>query len=74
MPYSVHLVKSAQKELERLPNKDHDRIVGRLTALKENPKPYGSQKLRGREEHKLRVGDFRIITVWMIKLKRSRCS
>ena len=61
MHYSVHLVKSAQKELERLPNKEHDRIVGRLTSLKEDPKPQGSQKLRGREEYKLRVGNFRII-------------
>lgn len=47
MAYVVHLKKSAEKELEDLPAKIHDRVVNRLLSLKENPRPAGASELRG---------------------------
>jgi mRNA interferase RelE/StbE len=61
MAYSVFLVKSARRELEHLPPKQHDLVVEHLRAVQEDPRPFGAGKLQGRDEYKLRVGNFRII-------------
>lgn len=61
MTYKVVLVKSAVKELEKLPAKTHDKIVEHLRHLEENPRLFGAEKLTAREEYKLRVGNFRVI-------------
>ncbi len=61
MAYTVLLKKSAEKELGILPTNIHDRLVERLVALKEDPRPIGSKKLRGREEYRVRAGDYRIL-------------
>jgi len=63
MSYIVKLKRSAEKELERLPEKIHDRIVVSLIALKENPLPVGAKKLHGREGYRIRVGNYRILYV-----------
>jgi mRNA interferase RelE/StbE len=60
MPYTVYLKSSAEKELDRLPTKIHDRIVKRLISLRDNPRPPGTKKLLGREGYRIRVGDYRI--------------
>ena len=58
MNYTVRLKRSAEKELEDLPDHVHDRIAERLLTLEQNPRPRGVRKLRGRaEEYRLRVGD-----------------
>ena len=41
MNYTVLLKRSAEKELERLDSKTHDKIIKQLLALKENPLPKG---------------------------------
>ena len=61
MAYVVLLKRSAEKELDRLPAKLHDRIVKRLLALIENPRPTGSKKLQGQEGYRVRVGAYRIL-------------
>lgn len=61
MSYIVKLKRSVEKELERLPEKIHDRIVHALLSLKENPLPHGVKKLHGREGYRIRVGDYRIL-------------
>jgi mRNA interferase RelE/StbE len=63
MSYIVKLKRSAEKELERLPEKIRDRIVVSLIALKENPLPVVAKKLHGREGYRMRVGDYRILYV-----------
>ncbi|HEC56822.1 MAG TPA: type II toxin-antitoxin system RelE/ParE family toxin [Candidatus Syntrophoarchaeum butanivorans] len=63
MTYTVYLKKSAEKELKDLPEDVHDRIVKQLLALKGDPRPRGSKKLRGREGYRIRVGDYRILYV-----------
>ncbi len=49
MAYVVNLKRLAEKELERLPAKIHDRIIECLISLKEYPRPAGVKKLRGRD-------------------------
>jgi mRNA interferase RelE/StbE len=45
MPYAVHLKRSAEKELEGLPEKVHRKIIERLLSLKDDPRPPGCKKL-----------------------------
>jgi mRNA interferase RelE/StbE len=63
MAYVVNLKRSAEKELERLPAKMHDRIVGNLISLKGNPRPIGAKALRGREGYRIRIGNYRVLYV-----------
>ena len=62
--YSVELKPSAHKELERLPGKIIERIFPKLEALELEPRPTGCKKLKGgRDEWRIRVGDYRIVYV-----------
>jgi len=61
MPYTVKLKRSAEKELDNLPTKIHDKVINILLSLKENPFPRNFKKLRGREGYRIRVGDYRIL-------------
>jgi mRNA interferase RelE/StbE len=60
--YSVRLKKSAIKELEAVATKaDRSRILKRIRALADNPRPYGSPKLSGYERYRIRQGRYRIL-------------
>jgi mRNA interferase RelE/StbE len=59
--YTVYLKRSAEKELEALPPKTHDRIIEALLSLKDDPFPSNAKKLRGREGVRMRVGNYRIL-------------
>ncbi|MES2392895.1 MAG: type II toxin-antitoxin system RelE/ParE family toxin [Acidobacteriota bacterium] len=60
--YVVELKRSAQKELEQLPNAIIARIVAKLESLEENPRPAGCKKLKGGDaEYRVRVGEYRIV-------------
>jgi mRNA interferase RelE/StbE len=61
MPYAVFLKRSAEKELEILPQDIQQRIIKRLLSLKEDPRPLGVKKLLGGERYRLRVGDYRVL-------------
>ena len=37
------------------------RIIRRILSLEDNPRPRGTKKLSGREEYRLRVGDYRVL-------------
>jgi hypothetical protein len=50
---------STVKELERIPRKkDQQRIVERISALADDPRPQGSQKLSGKDRFRLRQGSY----------------
>jgi mRNA interferase RelE/StbE len=53
--------RSAVKELERVPTKDRHRIVTRIGALADNPRPAGAEKLSGDDKYRIRQGDYRIL-------------
>lgn len=61
MAHKIVLAKSAVKELDGLPDKQHARIIEHLRQLEENPHLFGAEKLKGREEYKLRVGNYRMV-------------
>jgi mRNA interferase RelE/StbE len=61
MAHNVLLTKSAIKELDKLPERQRKRIVDHLIEIGANPRGRGAQKLKGRPEYKMRVGNFRIV-------------
>jgi len=61
MRYRVILPKSAQKQLDRLPDDVARRILARLTELELEPRPSDVKKLKGRSAWRIRVGDYRVI-------------
>ncbi len=63
MSYGLHIVPSVEKEMSRLPTTVQARFSKRILSLGDNPCPRGVRKLSGREEYRLRVGDYRILYV-----------
>jgi len=59
--YEVRIVPAAERELDKLPAPVHMRISRRILSLEDNPRPRGAKKLSGREEYRLRVGDYRVL-------------
>jgi mRNA interferase RelE/StbE len=60
--YRVILSNSARKQLAALPRDVQERIAPAITALADEPRPQGSQKLKGPSgEHRIRVGEYRIV-------------
>jgi mRNA interferase RelE/StbE len=60
--YDIQFVRSARKELGRLPAKTQDRIVKAIEGLKDDPRPHGSKKLKGSDDtFRIRIGDYRVI-------------
>lgn len=58
--YIVIYDEEALQNLEKLEKKTRKRIFEKITLTKENPFHY-FERLTGRKEYKLRVGDFRVI-------------
>ena len=62
MSYTVLLESRVRKTLERLPAEIHGRILRKLEALQESPRPVGVEKLTGPEGlYRVRVGEWRIV-------------
>jgi mRNA interferase RelE/StbE len=60
--YKLRIKKSAAKELEAISRKaDRRRIISRIEALAENPRPDGCRKLSGSERYRIRQGSYRIV-------------
>ena len=61
--YRLHLKASAAREIESLPSKrDRQRVITRISALADDPRPPGTQKLAGhRDRYRLRQGSYRIL-------------
>jgi len=63
LSYEVHIVRSAEKDMNQLPTTVHARLSKRILSLEENPRPRGVKKLSGREEYRLRAGAYRILYI-----------
>ena len=61
MAYTVYLKRSAEKELEELPAKVHDKIIEALLSLGGNRFLRSAKKLHGREGFRIRVGKYRVL-------------
>jgi mRNA interferase RelE/StbE len=62
MPYRLEVKRSAAKEIRAINRKqDRERVVERIAALAEDPRPPGCTKLSGREAYRVRQGEYRIV-------------
>lgn len=59
--YKLLFRKSVARDLRSVPQRDLKRILTRLQALAEDPRPHGSEKLSGQERYRIRQGVYRII-------------
>lgn len=59
--YNVQIRRSAEKEIEKLPKKDRQKVIEKIGGLRENPHPSGVKKLSGEEKYRLRQGNYRIL-------------
>ncbi len=59
--YKITIKKSAAKELEDIPQRGLRKIIKRIRALAQNPRPPGSQKLSAQQRYRVRQGDYRIV-------------
>jgi mRNA interferase RelE/StbE len=78
--YSVFVTRSARKELADIPCRDRDRILARIGALADDPRPSDCEKLSLQDKYRVRQGDYRIvytiqdaaITAWVITVGHRR--
>ena len=61
MKYQFQILHIAEKEMDKLPTPIYTRISRKILSLENNPRPRGAKKLSGREEYRLRLGEYRIL-------------
>lgn len=74
--YKIFFKKSVEKDLNRVGNDELKKIIARITALSDNPRPPGCEKLTGLERYRIRQGCYRILysiqdnelTIWIVKV------
>ncbi len=59
--YELAFKKSVAKDLRVFPKADVQRIVRRMQALADDPRPAGCEKLSGQERYRVRQGVYRIV-------------
>jgi mRNA interferase RelE/StbE len=60
--YDVYIERTAERDLKKFPASDFYRIISRIRALTENPRPTGCHKLSGsKTDWRIRIGDYRVI-------------
>ena len=73
--YKLFFKKSVEKDLNGIAKDELIKIIARITALADNPRPPGCEKLTGLERYRIRQGRYRILysiqdyelTIWVIK-------
>ncbi|MDZ7343340.1 MAG: type II toxin-antitoxin system RelE/ParE family toxin [candidate division KSB1 bacterium] len=60
--YRITLARAAEREIARLPSPIQARVIRAIDLLAENPRPFGSIKLKGSvNAYRIRVADYRVI-------------
>ena len=59
--YSLQFKKSVAKDLRDIPNQDVRRILERIDALADDPRPSGCEKLSTQELYRVRQGRYRVL-------------
>lgn len=78
--YRILFKKSVQKDLNPIPTRDLKKILKRIEALADDPRPDGCEKLSGQQRYRLRQGRYRILysiqddelTVWVVKVRHRK--
>ncbi len=74
--YKIFFKKSVEKDLYRIGKNELKKIIARITAFADNPRPPGCEKLTGLERYRIRWGRYRILysiqdyelTIWVVKV------
>ncbi len=74
--FKVFFKKSVEKDLTKIPKNYLAKILDKISGLKTNPRPDGSEKLTGQELYRIKQGIYRIVysiqdnelTVWGVKV------
>jgi mRNA interferase RelE/StbE len=74
--YKVYFRQSVKKDFSTVPKKDLQKILRRIEALANDPRPPGHEKPTGQERYRIRQGRYRIVysiqdkqlTVWIVKV------
>jgi mRNA interferase RelE/StbE len=74
--YRVLFRESVRKDLRPIPKQDLKRILDRIAALAQNPRPGGREKSAGDNRYRIRQGKYRIVysiqddelTIWIVKV------
>jgi len=60
--YEVLIERTAERDLRSLPIPIFNRIIPRIRALAETPRPSGCHKLTGsKNDWRIRIGDYRVV-------------
>ena len=60
--YRVLIERRAERDLDSLPAKVFRHITVSIRSLSNDPRPHGSQKLRGSDnDYRIRIGDYRVL-------------
>ena len=78
--YKVYFKESVEKDFSAIPKKDLQKILRRIEALTQDPRPQGHEKLTGQERYRVRQGNYRIVystqdkelTGWVVKIGHRR--
>jgi mRNA interferase RelE/StbE len=61
MKWRVVFVRTAEKELAKLSTETQLRLGRAIRSLEDDPFPAKAKRLKGREEFRIRVGDYRVL-------------
>jgi len=60
MAHNLKLHRDVEKQLQRIPKKQRERLVATMRSLRDNPRPQGAVKLMG-PLYRIRKGEYRIV-------------
>jgi mRNA interferase RelE/StbE len=63
MKWRIGFARSAEKELAKLSEEMRLRVGRAIRSLEKNGFPSSAKRLKGREEFRLRVGDYRVLYI-----------
>ena len=61
MKWRITFARTAEKELARFSTETQSRVGRAIRSLEDDPRPASAKHLKGREEFRLRVGDYRVL-------------
>lgn len=59
--YEIRLHPEAARAYRRFHGPLRDRIMAAIDALADDPRPAGAIKLAGRDDYRIRIGDYRVV-------------
>lgn len=61
MAYQIIIKPSAQKDLDKLPDKEVIRLASKIILLSKDPRTIGTQKLTEQEVYRIRIVNYRVL-------------